>query len=225
MKRQFVSYPKSGRSWLRYALNQLGVDKFIQFHHDSFEFNDGNRPLPNFDFSTRLNIYRRIDRVVYLYREPRDIMVSLYFQIKGRFQDFFNYEGSISDFIRDDYFGAKNLKLFQDQWNQICHMGFAHQISYEQCHDNFSNVLRDVLNYYEFSLPDNQIKNASEAACYEAMKSVESSGSFNQPWLRLRNGYPKVREGKMNNYKHYFTKNDLDYLLSVFDQEANNKIG
>ena len=38
MQRQFVSYPKSGRTWIRYILTQLGLDPHIQFHHDRFEF-------------------------------------------------------------------------------------------------------------------------------------------------------------------------------------------
>ncbi len=216
MNRHFISYPKSGRSWIRYACNQLGVCQAINFHHDTFEFNNGDKPRPNFDFASRLRKYQQVDRTIYLYREPRDIMVSLYFQIKGRFNDFFQYKGSLSEFIRDDYFGAKNLKIFQDQWDRICQLGIAKCITYEQCHENFSDVLRRVLEYYEISASENDILVASRLSSFDAMKRVEESGKFQQPWLRLRNGFPKVREGKMNSYKEYFSKNDLEYLQTIF---------
>src|SRR5258705_10176687 len=107
--RQFVSYPKSGRTWIRYVLSLLGVADQIRFHHDTFEFNNPAKPAPNLDFEERFQRYRSVEKIVYLYRDPRDVMVSLYFQVTGRFKDFFGYEGTISDFIRDEYFGRMHL--------------------------------------------------------------------------------------------------------------------
>ena len=77
-----------------------------EFHHDGFEFNDGAKPPHDFNQANRLSTYAKIDRLVYLERDPRDVMVSLYFQVTKRFKDFFRYEEDISTFIRDDYFGA-----------------------------------------------------------------------------------------------------------------------
>ena len=119
LQRQFISYPKSGRSWIRYALSLLGIHNEITFHHDKFEFNDGSLPAHDFSYETRIQKYAGVDRIVYLSRDPRDVMVSLYHQVTGRFKDFFNYEGTISEFIRDDYFGARNLRAFQDMWRSL----------------------------------------------------------------------------------------------------------
>src|SRR5215471_14103917 len=116
MIREFVSFPKSGRTWIRYILTQLGCASLIHFHHDTFEFNDATKPAPNFNLDDRLRHYAQVDRVVYLERDPRDVMVSLYFQVTGRFRDFFEYSGDLSQFIRDDYFGASMLKAFRDIW-------------------------------------------------------------------------------------------------------------
>ncbi|MBU0755948.1 MAG: glycosyltransferase family 4 protein, partial [Planctomycetes bacterium] len=119
MKRHFISYPKSGRTWVRYALTLLGVADKIHFHHDGFEFNNGAKPPHCFDYQVRVRRYQNVDRVIYLSREPKDLITSLYFQVIGRFRDFFGYRGSISDFIRDDYFGAENLRKFRAMWEKI----------------------------------------------------------------------------------------------------------
>ena len=98
MIREFVSFPKSGRTWIRYLLGQLGVDREIAFHHDRFEFNDGAKPAHDFDLASRLAHYRNVDRLVYLERDPRDVMVSLYHQVTGRFREFFGYPAATKVF-------------------------------------------------------------------------------------------------------------------------------
>jgi hypothetical protein len=69
------------------------------------------------------------------------VIVSLFFQVTGRFEDFFKYKNSLSEFIRDPYFGARNLAEFQRQWDEICDQGKVLRISYEQCHVDFEEVL------------------------------------------------------------------------------------
>ncbi len=93
MGRQFVSFPKSGRTWIRFILSQLDCDRLILFHHDHFEFNDGSKPPHSFSVVSRLEQYAESEKLVYLDRDPRDVMVSLYYQITGRFLDFFEYRG------------------------------------------------------------------------------------------------------------------------------------
>ena len=97
----------------------VGLRTLDHFHHDGFEFSDGSKPPHSFDVSGRLERYGEGDKVAYLERDPRDVMVSLYRQITGRFGDVFEYEGGLSEFIRDDYFGALNLKRFRDMWHVI----------------------------------------------------------------------------------------------------------
>ena len=216
MIRHFISYPKSGRSWVRYALVELGIEEQISFHHDGFEFNNSNLPPLNFSFEKRIRKYRNGDRVVYLEREPKDVMVSLYYQVTGRFKDFFNYSGNISEFIRHEYFGAENLRGFRDMWNQLCEMGIAYKISYENLHDDFEGELAGLLNYYGFESPAEQISDAKRASSFIKMKEVEESNSFPSPWLRPRNEFPKVRKGKVGGYVDELSKGDIEYLDGIF---------
>lgn len=214
---QFISYPKSGRTWLRFALYRLGFRREIRFHHDGFEFNDAAKPLPDFNLDARRTRFDGVP-VVYLAREPRDILVSLYFQVTGRFRDVFDYRGTISDFIRDEYFGADTLKRFRDQWDILCAEGRALRIDYEACHSDFPAVLRAVIRHYGWDVPEEKLAEAVEAARFENMKRVEEAGTFDFPWLRPRNGAPKVRRGVVGGYADVLTAEDLRYLDGIFGE-------
>ncbi len=87
MHRHLISYPKSGRTWLRYSLTLLNVADQVRFQHDGSEYKDVSCPQRNFDYDARLERHSNLDRIVYLSRDPRDIMLSLYFQITGRMYD------------------------------------------------------------------------------------------------------------------------------------------
>jgi Sulfotransferase domain len=145
MERHFISYPKSGRSWIRYILAQLGRESLIQFHHDGFEFNDGSKPALDFSADARLGRYAGDVRLVYLQRDPRDILVSLFYQVTGRFRDYFGYTGSISDFIRDEYFGASNLQRFREMWQEIAAQRNLLVVSYEGCHADMLGSMCQIL--------------------------------------------------------------------------------
>jgi hypothetical protein len=216
MDRQFVSFPKSGRSWVRYALTRLGVADAISFHHDGFEYNDGAKPPLDFDYGRRLARYDGGKRVVYLQRDPRDVIVSLFYQVTGRFADFFHYQGTISDFIRDPYFGAENLDKFRAQWAALCESGRALAISYEACHADLPKVLAAVVSHYGFAVGPTALAAAAKASEFQNMKTVEQSGAFDEPWLRPRNGALKVRRGLVGGFADELAEADIEYLNAVF---------
>jgi hypothetical protein len=215
-QRQFVSFPKSGRSWIRYALHEAGVGDEIVFHHDGFEYNDGAKPPLEFDFENRLRRYDDESLIVYMERDPMDVMVSLYHQVIGRFADFFDYGGTISEFIRDPYFGAHNLKEFRRQWGKICEENRALRVTYEECHADFPGALRKIIDHYDFDVSQERVDAAAEAATFEKMREVEDSEAVEYPWLRRRNGFPKVRRGQIGGYRAELSEEDMAYLRAVF---------
>ena len=140
LSRQFVSFPKSGRSWLRFALHHCGVAKQIQFHHDDFEFNTSDRPPHDFSMDSRKRTYNSSHRIVYLQRNPLDVMASFYHQVTGRFQDYHAYKGSPSEFIRDPYFGASVLQRFRTIWSELADSEHVLLVNYEDCHCRFCGL-------------------------------------------------------------------------------------
>ena len=219
MKRrpQFISFPKSGRTWVRYMLNTLGVDDAIDFQHDGFEFNDGAKPILDFDLNTRLKKYGKRDKVVYLERDPRDVMVSFFHQITGRFRDYFAYEGDLSAFVRDDYFGAHNLAAFQRMWREIVAQRDFLLVEYERVHEDTAGILRAIVDYYGLTVEDDRIEQTVEQGRIDNMRKVETSDAFPQPWLRTRNGHPKVRSGIVGGDADALSPEDIAYLNRVFD--------
>jgi hypothetical protein len=219
MRRAFVSFPKSGRTWLRYAFRLAGVDEQIDFHHDGFEYSDGSRPTLDFDFDARLARGLEVDRLIYLDRDPRDVMVSLYHQVTGRFRTTFNYAGSISDFIRDPYFGAGNLAEFRRQWDEVCARRPVFRTSYEDCHRDLGAVLKSAMDYLGFACPEARLVDIAEASSFSQMRQVEQSGAFDQPWLRPRDGAPKVRGGQAGAHRLDLSQSDIAFLNQVFQLE------
>jgi hypothetical protein len=202
---------------VRFALTLLGHGNAIAFHHDGFEFNDGSLPAHDFDIARRRLQYAPPCRPVYLARDPRDIIVSLYYQVTGRFRDFFDYQGDLQAFIRDDYIGAHNLQCFRQLWDQLCAEELAMKISYEECHADFENVQQRLLDYYGLDATAEAVREAARLASFENMQQVERSGIFPEPWLRPRNGAPKVRRGKVGGYRDVLSDSDIAYLDAVFD--------
>jgi len=219
LRRAFISFPKSGRTWLRYAFRLAGVEEQIDFHHDGFEYSDGSRPALDFDFDARLARSLDVDRLIYLDRDPRDVMVSLYHQVTGRFRTTFNYAGSLSDFIRDPYFGAENLAEFRRQWDEVCRRRPVCRVSYEDCHRDFRAVLGSAMDYLGFPCPQQQLADIVEGSSFSRMRQVEQSGTFDQPWLRTRDGAPKVRRGQTGSHRLDLNPADLAFLNQVFQLE------
>lgn len=220
-----VSYPKSGRTWLRYMLGHLLDNDTIIYHHDGFEFNDGARPPHDFSLQRRLQQYPSSFRMIYIDRDPRDVMVSLYHQVTGRFADYFEYQGNLSDFIRDDYFGAEVLNKFRAMWSEILvQRPFLH-LSYEQMHRDPVAVLDRVMNYLGYEIPIERIWSAVDAGHIDNMRAVEMEGNFPKPWLRPRQGHTKVRKGKVGGYREEMKGSDIAYLDSLFASRTNINTG
>ncbi len=214
---QCISYPKSGRTWLRYMLTVLGHANAIQFHHDGFEFNDGARPSHDLSLENCLKRHGTDARIVYLDRDPRDVMVSLYHQVTGRFRDFFDYQGDVSTFIRDEYFGAHVLARFREMWaDALTQRPYLH-VRYEELHEDTAAALASVLDYFALASDPAKIAEAVELGQIDHMRRVELSGAFSEPWLQPRNGHTKVRRGEVGAYRDELSSTDIAYLNAAFD--------
>jgi len=227
-----VSYPKTGRTWLRFMLcnyieckyniksdKDLGVYQLTQsahlktteFTHDQAHMVD-KEPYYNLEFCVPKYQGKS---VVLLGRDFKDTLVSAYHQATKRNVVF---EGTLSDFVRDDRFGVKKLARFYDMWiENIAVVGRCMYLSYEDMHKDPAGSLTAVLAFIgEKTVDDSALQNAIKSGSFENMRAIEENlsvgSSILQPGdLNDQNSF-KTRKGIVGSYVDELSVEDIRYI-------------
>ncbi|MEM1002372.1 MAG: sulfotransferase domain-containing protein [Bacteroidota bacterium] len=232
-----VSFPKSGRTWLRTLIGKALIDGFALNTQDLLEplkltvsagvlptefIHDGTNAIlakPWTELESDKSSYKD-KKVIFLVREPKDLIVSFYFSTTRRKQI---YEGSISEFIRSDEYGIKKIMTFYKNWcdNQNVPKDFF-LLRYEDLHKDAETCLASVLKFIAAeNIPKQVIKDAVDFGDFENMKQLERSGQYS--WRLLpanasdEQSY-KVRQGKVGGYVDYLSKEDIEYIDGIIAQ-------
>lgn len=236
-----VSYPKTGRTWLRVMLGQLLADsaraagdvlldtyaiseragaKKTLFTHDGPLLLFSGSPYQQMMFQDAA--YRGRD-VVFIIRDIRDTLVSSYFEESKRMNI---YRGSISEFLRDDVFGVRRIVTFYNLWyrNRDVPRSFL-LVRYEDMHVDPCAVLGSVAEVLGVAgIRPEAIQQAVDYASFANMKKMESSGAFRDPMMQpgqKGSGESfKVRRGKIGGYLDYFSPEDVAYVEEVVAEMA-----
>ena len=107
MPLQIVSFPKSGRTWLRVMLDDVGAK--AGFTHDG---SDHQLRHPLAALQADKSRYKGAS-ILLLVRDPRDTAVSGYFQVTRRLM---LSNAPISEILRDDCHGIRKICHFNLQW-------------------------------------------------------------------------------------------------------------
>jgi len=239
-----LSIGKSGRTWLRVLLN-----KYLSLHYavpfDTENLSKYHDAIPSIGYSHELwkhysaaNLSQHLrgkfiipeklllkKKVVLLYRDPRDVSVSLYFQKTRRSDN--RLACDISTFIHDRKFGIRNIINVMNKWHERL-LGHPQclWLSYEQMRSDTVGSLIRVLEFLGIGEIDIVFaKEAVNFAKFENMKAMEARGDFQKK--SLQPGDPadadsfKVREGKVGGYKRHFSETDLHYIeAAMHDLDA-----
>ena len=225
-----VSYPKCGRTWLRIMLQKylnyinynsnLGSNKNIHYLSDGrkikFEHDQGSWvPAPPSLSHLRFDHSKYFDKkIVFLTRDPRDIIVSSWYHLKYRESI---YRNSLSSFIRDDLVGINKVIAFMNMWadskeipKEFC------LLTYEELHKCPEKSFRKVLKLFNIPIHDKHITRAIEECSFKNMKKMEKNGSLREPWMKPGAKHSgnsmKIRKGKIGNYKEELSEEDIYYL-------------
>ncbi len=233
-----ISYPKSGRTWLRVLVGkalclQYGLDRRYlldtldltgaagvlrtELHHDHSELRDDldYEALPEDKHAYRGR------KVIFLARDPRDVLVSSYFEATRRAFLFdgkpIAFRGSVADFVRSPVLGARKVAAFYDIWarNRAVPSDFL-LVRYERLRTAPADVLRQVLRFIGAEADHEHVAEAVAYGGFGHMRGLERANAFEDPRLQpgdLRDPQSyKVRRGLVGGYVDYLSRKDIAYI-------------
>ncbi len=219
------SAQKSGRTWVRMilakvleetGLNPAKVEMIPSFHTSFDQLRQKKKPH-------KLN-------VIFLYRDPRDCVVSRYFEITRRRirpkTDNPNkvYNSKLEDYIRrDDEYGIDAIIDYMNAWHhgRDCFKTFM-SASYEDLHAHASDIVQKIVEFIEVDCSEDIVRKSVEYADFENMKKIEKSGKGNliQKYHgtfgeRHKTSDPnsfRVRKGRIGGYVEHLSPSDIEYV-------------
>lgn len=211
-----ISFPKSGRTWLRIMLDDLNVPAL--FYHGTSKFDKMRTPD---------TVYQSIPKmfgksVIFITRDPRDTVVSNYFYTKDRKK---LHNMSLSEFLRNDKTGIEkiitfNLYLFehQDKFKKFKHL------RYEDLHRNTVDNIRQCLGFMNILFINNhRISTVVQNREFKSMQKDEQEGILHQKYGHMfaeggiqNSNEGKLRSGKYGDYLNNMAEDDLEFCRSIF---------
>jgi Sulfotransferase domain len=236
------SYPKSGRTWMRFALahylrERLALDQEL-------DLRELFRLLPNLDgdedvsgkgvdryaYADRADVPLIVSshlpwdpalfggrRVVLLVRNPADVMVSRFFHVTRQEQI---WEGELPRFLRDPDVGLLPLVRYLNGWAP--HAGGPDRLvlSYEELRADPAAGFARLLGHLGVAVDPPAVERALEAASIERMRASERQVVV--AGYSYDVGDPealRVRRAVVGGYRDYLAPDDLDYVVQTCARE------
>jgi Sulfotransferase domain len=219
-----VSYPKSGRTFVRAMVARLYQLRFGLDERDLLEFPKLKRAppgVPRLLFTHAGDTMRgpidiKLDerayahcRIVLLVRHPGDIAVSRYHHLKHRSRDAARRrlaEQPVDAFVWSEQGGIPSIVAFLNQWANLSRRRLGITIvRYEDFLSDPQATLRRLADAIGLAVGDDDIADAAEFGSYHNLKRLEQEGYFRSKRLRpakaddAQSG--KVRRGSSGGYR------------------------
>jgi hypothetical protein len=250
-----VSFPKCGRTWLRLMMGYA-----IAQH---FELDDAKLETQMLELDALANLDERIPyilavhddhpqwkqpqelehdkssytgkRVILLVRDPRDVVVSCYFEHKKRvgpyledlkkqadLQEFTDrlkpYDGDLSDYLHEDVGSIDTVIEYYNIWAENRHVpDELLLVRYEDLHADAPGELKRMLDFV--GLPQVKpavIQAAVDYAAFDNMRKMEQENRFASFKLRPTDSRDsesyKTRKGKVGGFAEYLSSAEIEAL-------------
>lgn len=242
------SFPKSGRTWLRYLLANylnlyfrlsLPIDfrTFFQLvPHDILDeekgvgiydyYDDRRFPLVLASHEHFAEEKFAVKKIVFLFRAVLDTVVSRYFQHARVFTPDRSWKGSLKEFVRAPE-GVPAYCAHLNSWS-----GFAdgnasvHILTYEDMHRDIYGAARDVLEFMGIPVDEHKLAQAVGLSSFAAMKEMETRTKV--PGVNF-NFSPddaesaRMRKGRVGGYRDYLDEEDVAYVRAYCDENLTSK--
>ena len=243
-----VSFGKSGRTWLRVMISRYyqlvhGIPERALLGFDNYHRRDSRIPKIFFthdnyikdytgEHDSKASFYGK--KVVLMVRNPKDIVVSQYFQWQHRMRPAkkklnkyppHGTEVSAYDFVMDPDCGLPDIIAYLNLWaREAQRVERLLIVRYEDMRSDPNKTLRRVMEFInDDSVDASAIEGAVEYSSVENMRKLEEKNVF---WLaggRMKPGKKgdpnsyKVRRAKVGGYTDYFDdkeRAEIDRLVS-----------
>jgi hypothetical protein len=232
-----LSHPKSGRTWLRLMIGEalelhfgLGADDeqklrvtplarlgpavpSLRVTHDT--------AFVTSPATTERQWRRRYGgcRVVLMVRDPRDTLVSYFFQLSKREA---TPTGGMAEWIRSG--PAEALVAYYAAW--VTHRQLARELMLLRYEDLLADTAGELVRVLRFlgldDVSDETVGTAVELAQFDRMRAREAAGSFSSNKLQARDVNDpesfKARRAKVGGSLDYLSADDIAWLEEVFSR-------
>jgi len=246
-----ISYPKCGRTWLRLMIGRAIANHFsLPQCEDILFLNWKRKPHPDIPKITIVHDDRpmlktsdelevskskyRGKSIIFLVRDPRDVLVSSYYEVTQRGHLFgdnphedrkMTFDGSLSDYIYTPIGGFDTILSYYNIWanNRQIPKKFL-LVHYEDLHASPETQLRTVIDFIGLQVINDQtISEAVQFSSFENMRQMESDAVFNtgilSPADKSDENTYKSRKGKIGGYKDYLSETEIKFLNQKMEKE------
>lgn len=255
VSRFVVSFPKAGRTWLRMMLAAALAgrehegptlrrlkphlsDHGVTFNDDIVFFTHAlsNRVRLTGGTMELFARYLQPARRVFVIRDPRDTVVSYYFQCTRRLAPppGRSVPDNLSDFVRDPEFGVPRIIEFLNLWTRLVATGGpAAAVSYEYLHENPVDALTRVLAVLDLgSFSERSIEQAVAFSSFDHMRRLEASdalGFLKNKVLSTPDPHDpesfKTRQGVVGGHERYLSSEDLAFIEERIAHDLEAAVG
>jgi hypothetical protein len=236
-----VSYPKSGRTWLRFILanylnRRLALGLEVDFHslfqvipNDLLDDERGRRAY-RFDDRAEVPLlvashapYRKAlfasRPVLLMLRETKDLMVSSFFHETRHGAGF---QGDLKTFLRDREHGLADYLRYLNGWAGALDAHPHLVLTYEQLHADPRAAVVAALDFFALAVDPDAINAAIAASSFDRMQAIEIAGGIagaahDRSDLESR----RVRRGKVGGHGEHLDAADIAYI----DQTCRSQLG
>ncbi|MCC2655468.1 MAG: hypothetical protein K0Q76_576 [Panacagrimonas sp.] len=228
----FISFPKSGRTWYRmfwsaywchragraFELDPRNIEGMpkVLFTHDRWdhetEINTKKRWLGHYLIPAAA---AESKRKFVLARDPRDVIVSLFFHLTKRSRERRVQPETMKQLVRDPQFGIAHIVRLLNEWNAEWKGTPTYRFArYEDARAAAAPAMREWMAFAGVAEPDPaSFQHALEFTDFETVRKREKEGSFGNKLLDARDPSDpesfKARRGKVGGYTDYLDRDDL----------------